>query len=180
MKKAVVVALTVIALLVYLRPSRTSRPRAHDEVQPVAHGGQPVAHGTAVHARPLPLSPDRYVVPQPGSAAVQEQSEQQKQLWTELRTFASDVRLTDEQWDHFVRDLTELGDMDRRAWDDALDDGGDWSGTFELTQNLDRELFLRCTTYMTKAQVAELRFRFLSLVTRARQVGPQSQPAQAR
>ena len=101
--------------------------------------------------------------------AAPQRREGQEKLWRDLRTFAKNVKLTDEQWDRLVNDLIELATADQKAWLDPSK--ADLPARHELTVSLERDLEARCASYMTKDQVAELRFRYLSgLISRARQV----------
>jgi hypothetical protein len=44
----------------------------------------------------------------------------QGELWNDLRKFANDVKLTDEQWKRFERDLLELGAMNAHGTSSAI------------------------------------------------------------
>lgn len=93
---------------------------------------------------------------------------QQDALWRDLRAFAKDTKLTDEQWEQFQRDLSELAATESAAWAQGL--RTDLNGIIELSDELEAELLQRCAAYMTRDQLLELRFRFLGLVTRVRQL----------
>jgi hypothetical protein len=93
---------------------------------------------------------------------------QQEALWRDLRAFAKDTKLTDEQWERFQRDLSELAATESAAWAQGL--RTDFNGIIELSDELEAELLQRCAAYMTKDQLLELRFRFLGVVTRVRQL----------
>lgn len=103
-----------------------------------------------------------------------DQREAQAALWNKLRQFASDVQLTDAQWDQFVRDLTELAEEDFASWDTQfMKDGRNPVPHPEVlahSKELEEELFVRCATFMTDKQVRTLKFRFLGLVMQARHV----------
>jgi hypothetical protein len=94
----------------------------------------------------------------------------QEVLWQQLRTFASDVKLSDAQWEQFERDLSELGAMDAVAFYGQALRTRDFEGVVELSEELELELEQRAATYMTKKQLDTLRFRFGDLVTRVRQL----------
>jgi hypothetical protein len=95
----------------------------------------------------------------------------QERLWQDLRTFASDVELTDAQWDQFARDLSDLAEIEATAYGRAIKTGST-DGVIDLSDELGHELEARCAAYMTPKQVSVLRFRFSHgvLVTRVRQL----------
>jgi hypothetical protein len=93
---------------------------------------------------------------------------QQEALWRELLAFAKDTKLTDEQWERLQRDLSELAATESAAWAQGL--RTDFNGIIELSDELEAELLQRCAAYMTRDQLLELRFRFLGVVTRVRQL----------
>jgi hypothetical protein len=91
----------------------------------------------------------------------------QDKLWDELRHFAADVHLTDEQWTQLQADLLDLASTDGDAWKNALE-SGDWTGIVQLSNDLERELYYRTKGYMSKQQAGELRLRSPGLVSRTR------------
>jgi hypothetical protein len=93
----------------------------------------------------------------------------QESMWKELRKFASDVQLTDAQWDQFERDLMDLGGTYAVAYYGAAK-SGDFEGVRGLDDDLERELEQRTAAYMNPKQLARLRNRHTSLVTRVRQL----------
>lgn len=93
----------------------------------------------------------------------------QEALWRDLRSFATEKKLTDAQWERFQRDLSELAAIESAAWAQGVRTDG-FDGIVELSEELEAELLARCAAYMTRDQIAGLRFRFLDLVTRVRRL----------
>ena len=99
-----------------------------------------------------------------------ERHKAQEALWHHLRKFASDAKLTDTQWERFEDDLSELVATESAALTSSIT-AGDYDGLVELSEELDRELAVRCAAYMTEKQLRALRFHFpAGLVARVRQL----------
>lgn len=94
----------------------------------------------------------------------------QERLWQELRTFASEAKLTDVQWAQFQRDLSELAESESAGWANAIKTG-DFDDVLELNAELGQDLETRCANYMTRRQLSVLRrYRADILVTQVRQL----------
>jgi hypothetical protein len=106
------------------------------------------------------------------AAVVPEVRQNQNQQWEQLRKFAADVQLTDEQFARFESDLSELAAMEDAAAHRRGPDGRflEFENTYELSELLERELEARTAEYMTAKQHKVMQFRFGSLVTTTRQL----------
>lgn len=86
------------------------------------------------------------------------QRERQEAFWRELRRFASEAELSDTQWDQFIRDVSELAEIESTATLQSVRAGNFYS-VVELNHELGQELEARCAAYMNEQQLRVFRFR---------------------
>jgi len=99
-----------------------------------------------------------------------ERRQLQEGVLKHLRKFATEAKLTEEQWQRFERDLMDLAAAESAAYI-AADRAMDFTGTKQLNRELGLELVARCGDYMTADQLSVLRrYRPWSLVMQVRQM----------